>query len=137
MIIIHNKIIPFGNYKIINLFSMLFTKSKNLSDKDINHERIHSYQMLELGILGCAIILLFSFVFDFSFLWSLCGILSFYLWYCVEYVIVRFFHTKQNSAYHDISLEEEAYENDDNLTYIQSRKWFNWLKYIKIKSYKK
>ena len=92
MIIIHNKIIPFGNYKIINLFSMLFTKSKNLSDKDINHERIHSYQMLELGILGCAIILLLSFLFDFSFLWSLCGILSFYLWYCVEYVIVRFFH---------------------------------------------
>lgn len=137
MIIIHNKIIPFGNYKAINLFSLLFTKNKNLSDKDINHERIHSYQMLELGILGCAIILLLSFLFGFSFLWSLCGILSFYLWYCVEYVIVRFFHEKQNNAYHDISLEEEAYENDDNLTYIQSRKWFNWLKYINIKSYKK
>jgi len=137
MIIIYNKIIPFGSYKAINLFSLLFTKSKNLSDKDINHERIHSYQMLELGILGCAIILLLSFVFNFSFLWSLCGILSFYLWYGIEYIIVRFFHVKQNSAYHDISLEEEAYENDDNLAYIQSRKWFNWLKYIKVKSYKK
>lgn len=45
------------------------------------------------------------------------------------------FHNSQHENYHDVSLEEEAYLNDDNLEYLKNRKWFNWLKYIKPKSY--
>ena len=135
MIIIYNKIIPFVGYTTINIFSLLFTRKKELSEKLINHEKIHSIQILELAVFGIILTLILSFIFKFSILYSLLGIFTFYIWYCVEYILIRFFHKKQNDAYHDISLEEEAYHNDDNLNYLKTRKYFNWIKYIKLKSY--
>lgn len=110
MIIVKNKIIPFGSYTTINLFGILFTKSDYLSPTTINHERIHTKQMLELLIVG------------------------YYLWYIIEYIIVRFCHKKQNAAYHDISFEEEAHNNDDNLHYLDNRKHFAWWKYVRLRS---
>ena len=94
MIIIRTRHFPFGSYTTINLFGILFTKNKKLSKRTINHERIHTKQMKEM---------LFIF---------------FYLWYGLEYIIIRLFHAKQNDAYHDVSLEEEAHNNDDNQDYI-------------------
>ena len=76
----------------------------------INHERIHTKQMKEM---------LYIF---------------FYLWYGLEYIIIRLFHVKQNDAYHDVSLEEEAHNNDDNQDYIYLREHYAWLKYIRIRS---
>lgn len=110
MIIVKNKIIPFGSYTTINLFGILFTKSDYLSPTTINHERIHTKQMLELLIVG------------------------YYLWYIIEYIIVRFCHKKQNDAYHDISFEEEAHNNDNNLHYLDNRKHFAWWKYVRLRS---
>lgn len=110
MIIVKNKIIPFGSYTTINLFGILFTKSDYLSPITINHERIHTKQMLELLIIG------------------------YYLWYIIEYIIVRFCHKKQNDAYHDISFEEEAHNNDNNLHYLDNRKHFAWWKYVRLHS---
>lgn len=110
MIIVKNKIIPFGSYTTINLFGILFTKSDYLSPMTINHERIHTKQMLELLIVG------------------------YYLWYIIEYIIVRFCHKKQNAAYHDISFEEEAHNNDTNLHYLDNRKHFAWWKYVRLHS---
>jgi hypothetical protein len=110
MIIVKNKIIPFGSYTTINLFGILFTKSDYLSSITINHERIHTKQMLELLIVG------------------------YYLWYIIEYIIVRFCHKKQNDAYHDISFEEEAHNNDNNLHYLDNRKHFAWWKYVRLRS---
>lgn len=110
MIIVKNKIIPFGSYTTINLFGILFTKSDSLSPTTINHERIHTKQMLELLIVG------------------------YYLWCIIEYIIVRFCHKKQNDAYHDISFEEEAHNNDNNLHYLDNRKHFAWWKYVRLRS---
>lgn len=71
MIIIHTRHFPFRSYTTINLFGILFTKNKNLSKRTINHERIHTKQMKEM---------LYIF---------------FYLWYGLEYIIIRLFHVKQ------------------------------------------
>jgi hypothetical protein len=62
------------------------------------------------------------------------GISLFYIWYGLEYVIIRFFHNKQSFAYHDVSFEEEAYNNDEDLNYLDNRKHFSWFKFIRIKS---
>ena len=111
MKIIYNKIIPFGNYTTINLFGILFTK-KELTIKSINHESIHTEQMKEMGYI------------------------FFYLWYVIEYLLIRLFHKKQGDAYHDVSFEEEAYNNEHDLNYIKfRRKRYAWIKYIKVKSY--
>lgn len=110
MKIVYTKWFPFGPYHTINLFGILFTKRDYLTRDTILHERIHTAQMKEM---------LYIF---------------FYLWYGVEYIIIRFFHKKQNNAYHDVSFEEEAHDNAYNWTYLETRKRYAWFKYIKIRS---
>lgn len=111
--VIVNKLIPFGAYITINLFGILFTKYKILNKYTINHEAIHTAQMKEMGYI------------------------FFYLWYGIEYLLIRLFHKKQGDAYHDVSFEEEAYLNQKDLTYLNTRKHYSWVKHLKIKSYGK
>lgn len=112
MKVIYAKRFPFGPYHTINLFGILFTKRDYLTRDTILHEQIHTAQMKEM---------LYIF---------------FYIWYGLEYIIIRFFHKKQNSAYRDVSFEEEAYDNAYNWNYLKIRKHYAWFKYIKIKSSK-
>lgn len=112
MKIIHTKHFPFGSYTTINLFGILFTKQDKLIPRDINHEKIHTAQMKEMGYI------------------------FFYLWYFIEYLLIRLFHKKQGNAYHDTSFEEEAYTNQYNYSYLKNRKHYAWIKFIKIRSYK-
>ena len=105
MKIIENKIIPFPGYKAINLFGILFVREgAKISEQDLNHESIHTVQMKEM---------LYIF---------------FYIWYIVEWVIRLF---KKGNAYRNISFEQEAYNNEDNLEYLNNRKYYEWFKYLK------
>ena len=136
MICIKNNLIPFKGYKAINLFGFVFTRAE-LNEKEKNHENIHTRQMTECAILGFYLIgalIIFS---NMSYWWLLTSLLTFYVFYGLEYIIVRLFHKKQNDAYHDVSFEEEAYVNDDNLEYNKVRIPFNWVKYLVVKSNKK
>ena len=135
MIIIKNKLIPFGNYKACNLLGLLLTKS-DLSEEDKNHEGIHTAQIIELAILFSILMLILILLFNLSYWWLLLSASAFYIWYGLEYLIIRLFNLKdkQNDCYHEISLEEEAYNNDDNLEYLDNRKPFTWIKYIKTNS---
>lgn len=109
--IIRNNFLPFKGYKILNLFGILFVrKDAKVTEYDINHENIHNAQMREM-------------------LW-----IFFYMWYVVEYFIVRFCHGGQNETYHDVSFEEEAHNNDQDLSYLSKRKHYAWVKYLKVRS---
>ena len=104
MKIVYNNWIPFSGFKCINICGILFVRNgKVMSDKDINHELIHTEQMKEM-----------FYVF-------------FYLWYFVEW-LVRLFG--KGNAYRNISFECEAYDNDDNFNYLNERKPFAWMKYL-------
>ncbi|MDE6754024.1 MAG: hypothetical protein K2J82_05350 [Muribaculaceae bacterium] len=109
MKIIYNKILPFGRrYYAINLFGILFAKGP--CDKVmLNHERIHTAQMKELGYI------------------------FFYIIYILEW-LVRLFQ-KRNSfrAYRSISFEQEAYDNENNLSYLSHRHKYNFLDYWRRK----
>lgn len=103
MKIIYNNIIPFKGFKCINLFSVLFIrKGCFMSEEDLNHERIHTAQMKEM-----------LYVF-------------FYLWYFVEWLIRLFC---KGNAYKNLCFEKEAYNNEDDLTYLANRPRFAWWKY--------
>lgn len=106
MKIIHNKWIPFGRgMYAINLFGIIFTK-QHLTRIDVNHEYIHTLQQREL-----------LFVF-------------FFLLYVTEW-IVRVIQTKSLiKGYLRISFEREAYENQRQLDYRETRKIFAWRKYL-------
>ena len=57
-------------------------------------------------------------------------IIFFYIWYILEYVLKGF-------SYHRISFEKEAYENQDNLDYLNNRKRYSFLKYINYNKHSK
>lgn len=117
MKVIYNRFIPFKGYAYINLFGVIFARrNRTISRHTYNHEKIHLKQMQEM-------------------LW-----IGFYLWYAIEYMIiffVRVFSSKQSERYHDVSFEEEAYNNDTNMRYCNTRKHYAWIKYIRIGSNKK
>lgn len=102
MLIIRNKVIPFKGFKAINLFGILFVRENaKLDAKTINHEEIHTAQMKEM---------LYIF---------------FYLWYVIGWIIRLF---GKGNAYRKVSFEKEAYNNQDDVTYLTKRKHYNWLK---------
>lgn len=110
MKIVYNKVIPFKGFLAINLFGILFVRKNKdgsnpiLSDTTMNHESIHTAQMKELGYV------------------------FFYLLYFIEWVIRLFINMPY--AYRAISFEQEAYQNEDNLDYLKTRKHYSWIKYI-------
>lgn len=103
MKIIYNNIIPFKGFAAINLFGVLFVrKGVVVTERILNHERIHTAQMKEM-----------LYVF-------------FYLWYFVEWLIRLL---GKGNAYRNLGFEKEAYSNDENLTYLSCRQRFAWWKY--------
>jgi len=98
-------IIPINYFGItIWPFGIYFRDVSRISEKDINHERIHFEQQKEL--IG----------------------LFFYILYVIEWMIKLIFYGKK--SYYNISFEREAYKNEDGLKYVESRKHYSWIKYI-------
>ena len=105
MKIIYNNIIPFKGYAAINLFGSIFARrGAVISEKTLNHERIHTAQMKEMLYI------------------------PFYIWYFIEWVIKLCKYGKD--SYRNLSFEKEAFDNDDDLTYLATRKRFAWWKYL-------
>ncbi len=105
MKVIINKYIPPKGYLAITLFGMVFAK-RELNKEEQNHEAIHIRQGNEM-------------------LW-----LPFYLIYVTEWLIRLIQYRDRTEAYYNISFEREAYSNQHNLNYLNSRKWYSWVKYI-------
>jgi len=102
--IIRNRYLPFRGFNAINLFGVIFVRPQvEMNPYLLNHERIHTRQMLEMLIVG------------------------FYLWYFFEW-LVRLL--QRGNAYRHISLEREAYAHERDLQYLQQRKPFAWWKYL-------
>ena len=122
MKIIRNKYIPFPGYKAINLFGVLFVKNNaKIDDVTLNHERIHSRQFVELMVL-------FAVATVFIRWWlPVFAPFAFYVWYIIEWLIRLL---KKGNAYRNISFEREAYANQGDLSYLNGRRWFGFLKYI-------
>ncbi|WP_317127938.1 hypothetical protein [Hyunsoonleella flava] len=74
----------------------------------INHEKIHLRQQLELLIV------------------------LFYVWYIIEFLVRLMQYRQWNIAYKNISFEREAYINEHNTTYLKNRKFWGFLKYLRV-----
>ena len=73
----------------------------------INHERIHLRQQIELLVV------------------------PFFILYGLEFLIRLVQYGSRQEAYRNISFEREAYKNEKDLNYLQSRSLWSFLKYIK------
>lgn len=102
MNVIYNSLIPFKGFSAINLFGVVFARKeyKELSQRVLNHEAIHTAQMREMLYIG------------------------FYLWYLVEWIIKLCRYGRK--AYENISFEREAYTYQYDYTYLHRRKHFAW-----------
>lgn len=107
MKVIRNNVLPFKGFSGINLFGVLFVrKNAIVSDRMLNHEKIHTAQMKEM-----------CYVF-------------FYLWYVIEWLIRLIQMKDAHKAYRWISFEVEAYGNELDQNYLKSRKPWSWTKWI-------
>ena len=110
MKIIYNNLIPFKGFIAINLFGVLFVRNEYKKRFEsggftttLNHESIHTEQIKELGYI------------------------FFYIWYFIEWLL----RLPVGNAYYNISFEREAFANEKNRKYLQTRKRYSFLKYMK------
>lgn len=89
----------------IAIFPFVISK-ESLSHDVINHEKIHFKQQLELLII------------------------PFYIIYSYFFFLNYIKYKDYTKAYLSIPFEKEAYENEDNLNYLDERQMFSWIKYI-------
>ena len=108
MRIIRNRHIPFRGFQAINLFGVIFVRNEcyPLSETSINHEKIHTRQMQELGYV------------------------FFYPVYVLEWLIRSIWYRNFLKAYYYLSFEREAYFNQENLQYLNFRKTWSFVKYF-------
>lgn len=103
----YSKIIPFKGFYAINLFGTLFIRKeyegKKISKSTLTHESIHTAQMKEL-------------------LW-----VFFYILYFIEWLFRLVINPRH--AYRKLSFEQEAYDNQNNSKYLETRKPYSWFKY--------
>ncbi len=109
MVLIFKYLLP-KEFIGLTLWPVIILKSENLKEDEvlINHERIHLRQQLELLIL------------------------PFYVLYLLEWLI-KVFRYKGDTymAYRNISFEREAYYNEQNPNYLENKKAFSFLNYLR------
>lgn len=129
LLVVRNKIIPFKGFKAITVLKWLFVRMKTvLTDTLLRHESIHMKQQIELTIVG-ALLALVLFVLGCGW-WSLLALPLFFWWYGLEYVIrIPLCDWNTDKAYKSIVFEQEAYGHQDDVGYLEQRKWFAWIKY--------
>ena len=123
MKIIRNKYIPFQGFRAINLFGILFVRGNaRISERTIRHEAIHTAQMKEM--------LYIFFYIGYGIEW-LIRTTSYSLRYVSRKIRDKVRKWNPYLAYRRISFEREAYSNEKDLSYLDNRKRFAWIKYIK------
>ena len=107
MIFISKYIVPKG-FNGITLFPFIFLIDKKLKQDSvlIHHEKIHLQQQKEMFII------------------------FFYLFYGLEWFIKLLKYKTKHSAYLNISFEREAYQNENNINYLKTRKPWAFLNYL-------
>ena len=106
MLVVDNRFIPFRGFKAINIFGIVFHRKSALpmTEVNLNHEEIHTWQMEELLFVG------------------------FYLWYIVEWLIRLAIYRDARKAYRTMWFEQEAYEHQDDMNYLAYRRNFAGLR---------
>ena len=108
MKIIRNNIIPFKGFSAMTLWPFVFVRrDARFTATTERHERIHGEQQKEMLVL------------------------PFLLWYGAEWLVRLAQYRNRNQAYRNISFEREAYANERDENYLQSRRRFAWLHYLK------
>lgn len=106
---VYNNIIPLKGYKAIALWPWVFIhKGAAYTEIDDRHEQIHGEQQKEMLIV------------------------FFLLWYAIEWLVKLCYYKNTTTAYKNVSFEREAYCYQHYTSYIDNRKRYAWLSFIRI-----
>lgn len=133
MKIVYNYIIPLKGYLAMCVFPFIFVRkdARNLTVKDINHEKIHGMQQIETHIVALILAVLLAAVGLFSWWWVLVSPLVYFALYGLEYAIrLPIYDFDSHKTYRNVSFEQEAFLMEGDLTYSKHRKLFASWKYI-------
>lgn len=89
------------------LFPFILVRQSQPGPVLLNHERIHLRQQAELGVL------------------------PFYVWYGLEYLLRRIQFGAHYTAYRNISFEREAFAHEANLNYLKTRRLWSFWQYMR------
>ena len=135
MIKIYNNIIPFKGYKALVMWPLLLVrKGARFGEVDERHEKIHGEQQKEMLPIGMALAL--ALFLTGCGWWSLLALPLFIWWYVTEWLVrimlMGFTGEWWNThkAYRNISLEQEAYQYQEDIYYLSRRKHYAWVRYI-------
>lgn len=129
MKIIRNKYLPFGKFGVMNLLGLLIVREEvELTDKDINHEAIHTAQQYEILTASALLALVVSNIYA-SWWYLLITIAMPIAMYVLAWLIALVL-PPYDSAYMDSPFEREAYANQHDPLYLAKRAWYAWWKYI-------
>ena len=92
------------DFLAICLFGFIFS-IRPLDKEELNHELIHAAQQREQLYL------------------------PFFLWYGIEWLILLLKYRDRMEAYRHIRFEEEAYQHQNDLSYLKHRKHFQYLRH--------
>ncbi len=108
MILVSKYLIPKG-YSGLTIYPFVFLKHRESKTDEvlINHEKIHLRQQLEMFIL------------------------PFYVFYVLEFCLRYVQYKNWYLAYINISFEKESYQNEANLNYLNERRSWSFLKYLR------
>jgi hypothetical protein len=91
----------------ITIYPFIIMRKKYKQNKTLlNHESIHIKQQEELLVI------------------------PFYLLYALEWLVKSVVYRSFKKAYFNLSFEREAYDNERDLSYLDTRKKYTWLKKI-------
>lgn len=157
MKIIHNKLIPFGSFGLINILGLLFTKVpvEKISDSVKRHEGTHTYQQYELVMISAIISLVLCNIF--ASWWYLVFLpiipfITYALAFLIELAIPPYYNAKEFfagksrceqikaiwpwlkkvwiDAYYDNCFEREANANEHDPMYLAMRPFCAMFRYI-------
>lgn len=157
MKIIVNRFIPFKGYKLMNILGLVFSRvpESEITIEEKRHEQIHTLQQWEIVELASVLSLLLCTIF--TSWWYLLGVIIMpfliYLvgWLCEialppyhnakklwkEHKFLSWFGKIWHDAYLDNCFEREAYANENNEDYLETRIPLAWIGYILKKKERK
>lgn len=157
MKLIYNRWIPFGNFGLMNVLGLVFTKTPidKVTKHSKRHEGTHTYQQYELLAIAAIVALILCNIYAswwYLFALPIVPFAIYALAFFAELVrppyhnakaffegkclcdklkaIPAWFAKVWHDAYRDNCFEREAYMNDDNPEYLATRHLFAWVRHI-------
>ena len=131
MYIIKNNIIPFKGFAAMNILGLLFIHNNvKITPRLLRHEKIHSVQQYEIMLVSAILALIASMMWQ-SWWYLLMVVIMPLLMYVLAWLVALLL-PPYNSAYKDSPFEREAKANENNPEYLVTRKFMNFLKYLRI-----